>query len=156
MINEFLAVYHNASYRVYESKEQALITKPLFVAETYVHSSFPIWSDPERNKYSFEIVDVNNKPYQINCDGWRIVSIIKYFLYNSHTEIKIAAPDGEIRMIDTEDSWNSLESISKLLTFINQFSGYKDWNYYELQQENIRLINENESLKKELEELRYQ
>lgn len=152
-IKEYLAVFPDASFKIYDSLESALISKPLFVAKSNIHSSNSTWEDPDRKKYSFKIVGEDGKPYQINCDGWRILSIFKWFLWEDHTEIKIVAPDGEIKTVDTSHRC-SLESIAELLTFINTFSGYKDWSYYELQQENLRLTKENQSLKTELEELR--
>lgn len=148
-INEYLAVYPDASYRVYLSKEQALNIKPLFVAKALIHSAYPIGDEPNRKKYSFKIVDSEDKPYNINCVGWQIVSIIKYYYRDTHTEIRIADPEGEIREFDTCDDV-SLESIANLLLFINQFKGYKDWSYYELKQENVKLRNENQELKDEL------
>lgn len=152
MTDDFLAVYTDGTFKIYESNSQALLAKPLFVAKCYIHSDNPTWTDPNRKKYSFKIVDENNEPYSINCDGWRIISIIKYFYYNSHTEIKISAPDGEIRMIDTGHS-DTLESIAELIKFINEFRGYKDWSYYELKQENFRLTKENTTLSEQLKEL---
>lgn len=147
-INDFLAVFPDSTFKVYETKEQALVTKPLFVANTIV-SAFPISSDASRKKYGFRIVDTNDMTYNINCDGWQILSIIKYYYYYSRTELKIVAPDGEIKEIDTDDGV-TLESIANLLLFINEFRGYKDWSYYELKQENLKLINENLELKGEL------
>jgi len=152
MIDDFLAVYTDGTFKIYESISLALLTKPLFVAKCYIHSDHPTWTDPNRKKYSFKIFDENNRPYNINCDGWRIISIVKYFYYNSHTEIKISAPNGEIKMIDTGHSC-SLESIAELLNFINDFRGYKDWTYYELKQENLKLAKENVSLSEKLKDL---
>ena len=63
-----------------------------------------------------------------------------------HTEIKIVAPDGEIKELITGDS-TDIETIANLLPFINNFRGYKDWIYYELKQENIELKKENNELK---------
>jgi len=147
-INDFLAVYPDASFKVYVTKEQAIVSKPLFVAST-IESAFPIPSDASRKKYGFRIVDTNDRTYNINCDGWQIISIIKYYYHYSRTKLKIVAPDGEVKEIDTDDGV-TLESVAKLLPFINEFRGYKDWSYYELKQENLKLINENLELKGEL------
>lgn len=146
-VSVFLAVYADASFKLYLTKEQALKTTPLFVAETHVDSAIPTWNDPDRKKYYYRFFDQFNKPYKINCDGWFMLSVKKYYYRGYHTEIRIAAPDGELKELETGDS-TDIESIAKLLPFINQFRGYKDWSYYDLMQANIRLTKENQELKK--------
>jgi hypothetical protein len=150
-INGFLAVYPDASFRLYLTRDEALKTTPLFVAETHVDSAIPAWNDPDRKKYYYKFFDQHNNPYEINCDSWRILSVKKYYRTVYHTKIRIAAPDGEIKEVETDDS-TDIETIANLLLFINNFRGYKDWSYYELKQENIKLIKENKYLKDELNE----
>ena len=150
---ESFAVYSDATYKVYETKAQALASNPLFVAESFVISNFPTWNDPDRKKYGFNIFNSKGLSYQLNCDGWKIISIIKYFYRKSCTEVKIASPDGQIRIIDTGHSFE-LETVVLLLPFINEFRGYHTWIDYDLKQENLKLKKEIEEHKAELDTLK--
>jgi len=55
MFKEYLAVYPDASFKLYLTKEQALKTTPLFVAETHIDSAIPTWGDPDRKKILLQI-----------------------------------------------------------------------------------------------------
>jgi hypothetical protein len=153
MSENIIAVFPDGTFKVYISKELALASKPLFISFAKVHSDFPTVKDPERKKYIFEILDQQGKPYKINCNGWNILKVIKYYFYQPHTELEISSPEGEIRNIDTHDSVN-LESIGNLQKFINEFRDYKDWSYYDLKQTNLLLQREIDSLKIEIADLR--
>ena len=150
-LTEILTVYANLTFKTFDSKKAAIKTNPIFMAEQYIYSDFPISTDLNRKKYSFHIYDKDSNAYTLQCDNWRVLSVINYYYYDWITEIKLVDPLGEIRDIKLTNLGDGLKSLIQLQFFLNEFMGFKDWTYYELKMENEELKKVIRDLKEDID-----
>jgi len=157
-----IAVFDDMKHVICPTKEVAVSLKPSYIAQHTLGGLYPISSDTDRPKFSFEIFDTNQKIYNIHCGEWIVLNIEQFFYSGAwYSEILIKSPEGVPRLIKLSElsaryslQARGLEEVIAVQLYLNTFLTFKDWEYYDLYEENESLKKQIASLTEELEYLR--
>lgn len=157
-----IAIFDDLKHVICPTKEIAISLNPLYMAKHTLGGLYPISSDPDRPKFSFEIFDNKHNPFNIHCCDWIILSIEQYFYSGGwYSELLIKSPEGTprlLKLVDLAARYNlharGLEEVIAIQKYINTFLTLKDWTYYDLNEDNEVLKKQVARLTDELESLR--